>query len=116
MRDPGPAGSLPLPQSWDSERPLRLLPGRQIARQGAANNDGAATTSLDLCAILNLKAPFRVLASAGPAFADAGGATGIHAFVALLRKGAGDFRVLAVLGRIVGHLRRFDGAIWQGRR
>ncbi|CAN7233011.1 hypothetical protein LJR164_000921 [Phenylobacterium sp. LjRoot164] len=60
-----------------------LLIGAEIDRQGADTVDGAASTSLGLGAILNLKAPFRLLASAGPTFVDGGDAPGFHAFIAL---------------------------------
>lgn len=61
----------------------RMLLGVEIDRQGADSDDGQAATSLGLGAILNLKAPFRLLGSAGPTFVDGGGSTGFHAFVAL---------------------------------
>jgi hypothetical protein len=61
----------------------RLLAGVEVDRQGADTAGGRASTSLGAGAILQLKAPFRLLASAGPTFVDGEGAPGFHAFVAL---------------------------------
>ena len=61
----------------------RLLLGIEADRQGADTQDGSARTRLGLGAIYQLKAPFRLLASGGPTFADSGGAPGFHGFVAL---------------------------------
>lgn len=60
----------------------RLLLGAEADRQGADAEGGPASTSLGFGAIYQLPAPFRLLASGGPTFADGGG-TGFHAFVAL---------------------------------
>jgi hypothetical protein len=61
----------------------RLLIGVEADRQGADTVDGNASTSLGVGAILQLKAPFRLLASGGPTFVDGEGSPGFHAFVAL---------------------------------
>jgi hypothetical protein len=61
----------------------RLLIGVEVDRQGADTVDGHAATSLGLGAILQLAAPFRLLASGGPTYEDGGGSTEFHAFVAL---------------------------------
>jgi hypothetical protein len=58
-----------------------LLLGIEVDRQGADTIDGRAATSLGLGAILQLKPPFRLLASGGPTFVD-GGSTGFHTFMA----------------------------------
>ncbi|MEQ1492229.1 MAG: hypothetical protein ABL932_16925 [Terricaulis sp.] len=60
----------------------RFTLGVEIDRQGADTIDGDASTSLGVGAIYQLHAPYRLLASAGPTFAD-NGETGFHAFVAL---------------------------------
>ncbi len=61
----------------------RLLLGLEADRQGAETLDARSKTSLGLGAILQLKAPFRLLGSAGPTFVDGQGATGFHGFLAL---------------------------------
>ncbi len=61
----------------------RLLLGIEADRTGADTAGGHASTSLGLGAIYQLKKPFRLLASAGPAFEDGGGKTSFHAFFAL---------------------------------
>lgn len=61
----------------------RLLIGAEIDRQGADAIGGHAATSLGLGAILQLRAPFRLLASGGPTFEDGGGETQFHVFAAL---------------------------------
>jgi hypothetical protein len=61
----------------------RLLLGIEADRQGADTVRGSGSTSLGIGAICDLKAPFRLLASGGPTFDDAGGAASFHAFVAL---------------------------------
>jgi hypothetical protein len=61
----------------------RLLLGVEIDRQGADSDDGRAVTSLGLGAILTLKAPFRLLASAGPTYSDGGRSPGFHGLIAL---------------------------------
>ncbi len=60
-----------------------LLLGVEADRQGADTRGGHASTSLGLAAILQLKAPFRLLASAGPTFIDGDNAADVHAFLAL---------------------------------
>ncbi len=60
-----------------------LTLGVEAERQSADKVGGGATTSLGLGAIYQLKAPFRLLASAGPTFEDGGETTGFHAFLAL---------------------------------
>jgi hypothetical protein len=59
------------------------LIGVEIDRQGADVDGGRASTSLGLGAIVQLTAPFRLLASGGPTFTDGDGSAGFHAFVAL---------------------------------
>jgi hypothetical protein len=61
----------------------RLLVGVEADRQGADMVGGHASTSLGLGAILQLKPPFRLLASAGPTFVDGERSPGFHAFAAL---------------------------------
>jgi hypothetical protein len=61
----------------------RLLLGVEADRQGADTVGGSASTSLGLGAILQLKPPFRLLASGGPTFVDGERAAGFHAFIAL---------------------------------
>lgn len=61
----------------------RFTLGVEIDRQGADTIDGEATTSLGVGAIYQLRAPYRLLASAGPTFNDSGDSTGFHAFLAL---------------------------------
>lgn len=61
----------------------RLLIGIEADRQGADTAGGSATTSLGLGMIVGLPHPFRMLASGGPTFSDAGGKAGYHAFLAL---------------------------------
>ena len=61
----------------------RLQLGVEANRSGADTVDGSASTSLGIGAIYQCKAPFRVLASGGPRFDDAGGHAGFHGFVAL---------------------------------
>ena len=61
----------------------RLLVGVEIDRQGPDTDDGSASTSAGIGAILQLPAPFRLLASGGPTFFDHGAPLGYHAYVAL---------------------------------
>jgi hypothetical protein len=61
----------------------RLFAGLEFDRQGADSIDGQASTSFGLGAIVQLKAPFRLLASGGPTFVDGKGSPGFHAFLAL---------------------------------
>lgn len=60
----------------------RWLIGVEADRQGPDTDDGRASTSLGVGAIVDLKPPFRLLASAGPTWTDGGG-SGFHAFAAL---------------------------------
>lgn len=61
----------------------RLLIGVEADRSGSQAIGEGAETSLGLGAILKLRGPFRLLASAGPTFVERGGAASFHAFVAL---------------------------------
>ncbi len=61
----------------------KLLLGIEADRSGADTVGGKGSTSLGIGAIYQLKAPFRLLASGGPTFADGGGAAGFHFFIAL---------------------------------
>lgn len=60
-----------------------LLIGVEADRQGADVVGGRATTSLGVGTIIRLPAPFRLLASGGPTFSDAGGPAEFHFFLAL---------------------------------
>ena len=60
----------------------RLTLGVEAERQGADTIGGNAKTSLGIGAIYQLKAPYRLLASAGPTYEN-GGDIGFHAFLAL---------------------------------
>jgi hypothetical protein len=60
-----------------------LLLGVEIDRQGSDVVDGRGSTDFGVGAILQLKAPFRVLASGGPTFVDGDGSPRYHAFLAL---------------------------------
>lgn len=60
-----------------------LTVGLEAERKGADTDDGASATSLGLGAIYRLRAPVRLLASAGPTFEDESGPTGFHAFLAI---------------------------------
>lgn len=59
-----------------------LLIGVEADRQGSDTLGGRASTSLGIGAIVDLKGPFRLLASGGPTWID-GGTSGFHAFAAL---------------------------------
>lgn len=61
----------------------KLLIGLEAKRSGASTVEGSASTDLGIGAILQLKAPFRLLASGGPTFEGSGGRPGHHAFFAL---------------------------------
>jgi hypothetical protein len=61
----------------------KLLLGVEADRSGADTVGGMGSTSLGIGAIYQLKAPFRLLASGGPSFADSGGPAGFHFFLAL---------------------------------
>jgi hypothetical protein len=60
----------------------KLLFGVEVDRKGADTVDGNPSTSLGLGAILQMKAPFRLLVSGGPTFEDGGASAGFHGFVA----------------------------------
>ena len=60
----------------------RLQLGAEVNRQGADSVGGRPSTSMGLGAILDLKGPFRLLASGGPTWIDGGGC-GFHAYAAL---------------------------------
>lgn len=57
--------------------------GVEVDRQGADTVEGHASTSLGLGAIMPLKAPLRLLASAGPTFVDGKSSRAFHVFLAL---------------------------------
>ena len=61
----------------------RLLIGVEADRHGADTVGGRPSTSLGLGAILQLKAPFRLLASGGPTFVDGQAGAGYHAYLAI---------------------------------
>ena len=61
----------------------RFLLGIEVDRQGADTTGGHSSTSLGLGMILQIKAPFRLLASGGPTIEDSTRNTGYHAFLAL---------------------------------
>lgn len=61
----------------------RLLIGVEADRQGADTDVGRASTDLGAGAILQLRPPFRLLASGGPTFFDGESRPGYHAYLAL---------------------------------
>jgi hypothetical protein len=61
----------------------RLLIGFEADRQAADTDGGNGQTSLGLGVIYRLGGRYRLLASGGPTFDDAGGSVGFHAYVAL---------------------------------
>lgn len=61
----------------------RLLGGVEVDRQGPDTIGGRASTSVGIGAIYRLKAPFRILASGGPAFVGGHRSPGFHGFIAL---------------------------------
>ncbi len=61
----------------------RLLMAVEVKRSGANVIGGHGSTALGIGAIVQLKKPFRLLASDGPTLEDGGGAPGFHTFVAL---------------------------------
>ena len=61
----------------------KFMLGLEADRQGRDTVDGEASTSLGVGGILQLKAPFRLLASGGPTFSDGGGKAGFHFYVAV---------------------------------
>ena len=60
-----------------------FLMGIEVDRQGADEISGNAATSLGLGFIVSLPGSLRLLGSGGPSFEDHGGATSLHAFLAL---------------------------------
>ena len=60
----------------------RVLFGVEADRQGPDTVGGRGSTSLGLGTIVDLKGPFRLLASGGPTWIDGGG-SGFHAYAAL---------------------------------
>jgi hypothetical protein len=61
----------------------RVSLGGEITRQGPDSVGAGATTTLAMGGIWSLKAPFVLLASAGPEWEDGRSGTGFHAYVAL---------------------------------
>jgi hypothetical protein len=61
----------------------KFMLGLEADRQGADALDGKGATSLGIGGILQLKEPFRLLASGGPTVEDGGGKAGFHFYVAL---------------------------------
>jgi hypothetical protein len=61
----------------------RLLLGGEVTRQGPDTVGVGATTTLGFGGIWSVKAPFSILASAGPEWQDGLRSAGIHAYVAL---------------------------------
>ncbi len=61
----------------------RLTLGLEVNRQGADSIGGSGATSLGIGATYALRAPLRLLFSAGPTFRDDGGKADYHAFFAL---------------------------------
>jgi len=61
----------------------KLMLGIEADRQGPDTDGGRASTSLGPGAILQLKAPFRLLGSGGPTFVDGSGTAAFHLFMAL---------------------------------
>jgi hypothetical protein len=72
-------GGVAVTRSFDK----RLLLGVEADRQGPDKKGGTGSTRIGLGAIYQLRPPLRLLASGGPAFDDAGGPAGFHAFVAV---------------------------------
>jgi hypothetical protein len=61
----------------------RLSVGAEVTRQGPDSIGAGGTTTLGFGGIWNLKAPFSILASAGPEWEDGRRAAGVHAYAAL---------------------------------
>jgi Putative MetA-pathway of phenol degradation len=61
----------------------KFMMAAEVKRSGADVVGGHGATALGIGGILQLKSPFRLLASAGPTFEDGGGKAGFHSFVAL---------------------------------
>jgi hypothetical protein len=61
----------------------RLSLGAEATRQGPDTVGGGGTTTLGVGGIWSLKAPFSLLASAGPEWVDGRRSAGIHAYLAL---------------------------------
>ena len=60
-----------------------LLAGAEIDRDESDTIGGRGSTRIGLGTIVQFKAPFRLLASGGPAFPDGGGAAEFHFFTAI---------------------------------
>jgi len=60
-----------------------VLLGLEVDRQGADAIGGRASTSVGLGGIVQLHAPFRLLASGGPSFTEGESSPGFHGFIAL---------------------------------
>jgi hypothetical protein len=61
----------------------RVSLGGEVTRQGPDSVGAGATTSLGFGGIWSLKAPFAILASAGPQWQDGRRGTGFHGYIAL---------------------------------
>jgi hypothetical protein len=61
----------------------KLQLGLEANREGADTISGHGSTSLGVGGVLQLKEPYRVIASGGPTFEDGGGKAGFHFFLAL---------------------------------
>lgn len=61
----------------------KFMLGLEADRQGADTIGGKGASSLGIGGILQLKAPFRLLASGGPTIQDGGGKAGFHFYAAL---------------------------------
>ncbi len=61
----------------------RVSLGVEANRSGPDVIDGSASTRLGVATIIQLKKPFRLLASGGPSFDDGGGKAGFHIFFAI---------------------------------
>ncbi|HEX5181560.1 MAG TPA: hypothetical protein VFW19_00270 [Allosphingosinicella sp.] len=61
----------------------RLSLGAEMTRQGSDSVSAGGTTTLGAGGIWKLKAPFSILASAGPEWEDGRHSAGLHAYVAL---------------------------------
>lgn len=70
---------------WTGGLAVKRTFGERLELGVEATHSGAdsPSTSLGMSAIYQCKAPFRILASVGPTFADAGGAAGFHGYMAL---------------------------------
>lgn len=61
----------------------KFMLGLEADQQGADTFGGRGSTRLGFGGVLQLKPPFRILASGGPAIQDGGGKAGFHFYVAL---------------------------------